>query len=249
MKIKFIIVAVLVVGMLTLAGCGTHAAPKVTTTITTTALSSATYVICVTKYGHFAIPESGTWVTVANCNRAIDWGLHDLSTYAICQGTPNLNADTDALCTASKGAWSPGAAPVSITSQWLCSLDGYFWNPNGPDSYIGPCLAYPTPTTTTTTTSPIALPDSNTLAQALTSAFAQIGDTPTQQQLQSFVAQEDAEAEQGVQVDPQADATAFADQSDPEGVVASNAAQWGNVLNCMIVYTAQCAAEGIPPTS
>ena len=124
-----------------------------------------------------------------------------------------------------------------------------FGTQTDPDSYIGPCLAYPTPTTTTTTTSPIALPDSNTLAQALTSAFAQIGDTPTQQQLQSFVAEEDAEAEQGVQVDPQADATAFADQSDPEGVVASNAAQWGNVLNCMIVYTAQCAAEGIPPTS
>ncbi len=98
---------------------------------------------------------------------------------------------------------------------------------------------------TTTTTIPVVLPDPNALAQALTTAFAQIGDSTTQQQIQSFVAQEDSEAERGVQVDPEADATAFADQADPTGVVASNAAQWGNVLSCISAYTAQCAAEGI----
>jgi hypothetical protein len=93
------------------------------------------------------------------------------------------------------------------------------------------------------------LPDPNTLTQALESAFAQIGDTPTQQQTQSFIAQEDTEAERGVQVDAEADATAFVDQADPAGeVYASNASQWANVLSCMSAYTAQCAAQGIQPT-
>jgi hypothetical protein len=101
---------------------------------------------------------------------------------------------------------------------------------------------------TTTTTIPIVLPDPNTLTQALTTAFSQIGDSTTQQQVQSFVAQEDSEAERGIQVDPQADATAFADQADPAGVIASNAAQFGNILSCMSAYTAACAAEGIQPT-
>jgi hypothetical protein len=62
--------------------------------------------------------------------------------YAICEDTPNKDASTDPLCTDSGGYWMPDLAPAQVTSQWLCSFDGYFWNPNGPDSYIAPCLAY-----------------------------------------------------------------------------------------------------------
>jgi hypothetical protein len=173
-----------------LAGCGVHASSEATTTTRPGSRTHAMYAICATRSGGVAIRESNTWVTLSDCNRATP-----KTTYAICEATPNRNADTDPLCTRSGGAWTALQAPARITSQWLCSLDGYFWNPNGPDSYIGPCLAYPTPSTTTSTTQPYVAPSpppcpvsviDEAYQAAITAWGNELGYYPSQAQAQAF---------------------------------------------------------------
>lgn len=152
------------------------------------------YAVCATRIGGAAIRESNTWVSLADCNRATA-----KTTYAICQGTPNRNADTDPLCTDSGGSWTALQLPASIANQWLCSFDGYFWNPNGPDSYIGPCLAYPTPSTTTSTTQPYVAPTpppcpvsviEESYQAAITAWGNELGYYPSQAQAQAFASKQ-----------------------------------------------------------
>jgi hypothetical protein len=195
-RVKGLVAALTCAGLL--AGCGVDAASKATTTTRPPTSTHAMYAICATRFGGAAIHESNTWVTLADCNRATT-----KTTYAICQGTPNRSADTDPLCTDSGGAWTPLQLPASITSQWLCSFDGYFWNPNGPASYIGPCLAYRTPAPTTSTTQPYVAPTlapcpvsliDESYQAAITAWGNNLGYYPSQAQAQAFASKECTEA-------------------------------------------------------
>ena len=121
------------------------------------------------------------------------------TTYAICKGTPNRNADTDPPCTAREELDRRSQAPTTTTSQRLCCSDGYFWNPNGPDSYIGPCLAYRTPPPTTSTTqsyvAPTPPPCPVSLIQesyqaAITASGNELGYYRIRRQAQAFARQQ-----------------------------------------------------------
>ena len=186
------LIAALACGLL--AGCGAQAASKATTT--TRPPKPATYSVCAAPSSGVAIRESN-WITLADCNRATT-----TTTYAICQGTPNRNADTDSLCTDSGGTWVPLQTPASITDEWLCSFDGWFWNPSGPASYIGPCLAYRTPATTTSTTQPYVAPTPPPCPVSLIDEYYQaaitawsnnLGYYPSQAQAQAFASKECSE--------------------------------------------------------
>ena len=193
-RAKRLVAALACAGLL--AGCGVQAASNVTTT--TIPPKPATYSVCAAPSSGVAIRDSAALVTLADCNRA-----SAQTTYAICDGTPNRNADTDSLCTASGGSWIPLQVPASITDEWLCLFDGYFWNPNGPASYIGPCLAYRTPAPTTTTTQPFVAPTPPPCPvslieesyQAAISAWEnELGYLPSQAQAQAGASKECSES-------------------------------------------------------